>query len=363
MSDTHKIFISHASADKELADEVVDFLSLGLNLQSTDFFCTSLEGLGIPSGENFIDFIQDKLNKSMVMISLLSPNYYQSVFCVCELGASWITSKAHIPIVVPPITYKDIKDILNADQLRIVDKDSDWDEIRDELNDELNLTVKSARWTRKKEAFLKKLPSVLRNSPKPNIVSSAAYNELAAKYDDATDEIEEMEKTQQLYLNKIKDLEKCKDVEEVKLVRAKYSSLKDEFDQKVKKCNSLLEKNIRVVNEALFYHFRKEELPVPEPMDRDRYDDVKNALEYEKLDGNLGDGFNEGHIEISTEDPQNEKAINSLEQLRELVDRITDREADDYEDKYQNFDEDFRDKHNFNLSFTSRKFWEEILDM
>lgn len=364
MAGTHKIFISHASADKELADEVVDFLALGLSIKATDFFCTSLEGLGIPSGDNFIEFIQEKLHESIVMISLLSPNYYQSIFCVCELGASWILSKAHIPIVVPPLKYKDIKDILSADQLRLIDKDSDWEEIRDELTKWLKLdNVKSARWAIKKDVFLKKLPSIFDNLPKPNTVSSKSYNELNEKYEDAIEEIAEIEEIQKRQLAQIKDLEKCKDKEEVKTVKLKYSSLQEEFDRRVKECKALLKKLPRVVIAAFFYYFRGEEYPVPEPIDRDRYEAVKNALEHEFLKGDLGDNFYSGHIEIATDDPIVEKAMEALEQLHDLIEKATDYDADGYERKYQAFVEEFREKKNYNLSFTSRSFWDDYLGL
>jgi len=73
MSTGKRIFISHASKDKKLADSFVDFLVLALNIKNTDFFCTSLEGLGIPTGANFIDFIQDQLKVCEIVISLISP--------------------------------------------------------------------------------------------------------------------------------------------------------------------------------------------------------------------------------------------------------------------------------------------------
>lgn len=45
-----KIFISHATKDKEIIEELIDLLeSIGVN--STQFFCSSFEGYGIPLGE------------------------------------------------------------------------------------------------------------------------------------------------------------------------------------------------------------------------------------------------------------------------------------------------------------------------
>src|SRR5438270_6014278 len=54
------IFISHAATDKAIADRVVDLLNtaMGIDVQN-DVFCTSLEGLKIPPGKDFKDFVKD----------------------------------------------------------------------------------------------------------------------------------------------------------------------------------------------------------------------------------------------------------------------------------------------------------------
>lgn len=55
------LFISHASSDKKLIDAFVDLLQTGIGLNHAQVFCTSLEGLDIPKGKGFINFIHDKI--------------------------------------------------------------------------------------------------------------------------------------------------------------------------------------------------------------------------------------------------------------------------------------------------------------
>src|SRR3954451_22503453 len=103
------IFISHAEVDKPVVDPFVDLLQTGLNVPQEKVFCTSLEGMGIPRGQNFVEFIRQKLTGADFIIAMLTPRYYESAFCLCELGATWATSKNFFPILVPPLDYESLK--------------------------------------------------------------------------------------------------------------------------------------------------------------------------------------------------------------------------------------------------------------
>jgi len=119
------IFISHAVANKELADKLVDLLETGIGISDSDIFCSSLESLGIPSGTNFVNFIHKQISKPKVVILLLTPEYFNSSFCLCELGASWILSHNIIPLLVPPLEYFDVKAVLTGVQVHKIDQKSD----------------------------------------------------------------------------------------------------------------------------------------------------------------------------------------------------------------------------------------------
>ena len=77
---TDRVFISHADKDSALANARSDLLT-GLNLQTSNIFCSSLAGLGIPAGQDFKSYIKQELANSTVVIALLTPNYYASAFC------------------------------------------------------------------------------------------------------------------------------------------------------------------------------------------------------------------------------------------------------------------------------------------
>lgn len=107
--DQKRIFVSHATADKVLADKVVDLLQTGLSIPHTQIFCSSGPGTGVPSGKDFKPYIENELQKTNFAIALITPSYFESAFCVCELGAIWVLKPDFVPLLVPPLSYEHLK--------------------------------------------------------------------------------------------------------------------------------------------------------------------------------------------------------------------------------------------------------------
>ena len=105
-----------------------------------------------------------------------------------------------------------------------------------------------------------------------------------------------------------------------------------------------------VVVEALYYFFRNEYMPVPSSFDSSKFEDIKLQFEYEYLCGSLGDEFEAGYIHVCEDNPEIQKVIGSLSELRDVIWEVTDEESGDYEDKYENFVSNYREEHGFNLS-------------
>lgn len=110
-----KIFISHSSKDSAIVEEVIEILeSIGLN--STQIFCSSFNGYGIDYGDNFLKRIKDELNNNVLVLFILSKNFYESPVCLCEMGATWMKTNTYIPILIPPFDFKDIKGVIPLTQ-------------------------------------------------------------------------------------------------------------------------------------------------------------------------------------------------------------------------------------------------------
>jgi len=110
-----KIFISHASKDAEIVEDIIELFET-IGVKSSQIFCTSFEGYGIDLGDNFLDTIKNELSSETLVIFVLSKNFYDSPVCLCEMGATWVLAKEHIPILIPPLDYKDVQGVIPLTQ-------------------------------------------------------------------------------------------------------------------------------------------------------------------------------------------------------------------------------------------------------
>ena len=127
------IFISHASADKLLADALVDLLQIGCAVPRSEILCTSLEGMRIPNGKNFREFLKEQIQNPKLVILLLTKNYFVSEFCLCEMGASWGMELDVYPLLVSPLKYDDVKGVFGDRILQSIIDDQNLDALHDKL--------------------------------------------------------------------------------------------------------------------------------------------------------------------------------------------------------------------------------------
>ncbi|MBY0207076.1 toll/interleukin-1 receptor domain-containing protein [Paenibacillus cucumis (ex Kampfer et al. 2016)] len=103
-----KIFISHASADRELVNPLMDLLQTQFDLRRENFFNTSDQQLRV--GGNWVEQIRNGMQEADLIMPIFTPSYFQSVFCLCELGAAWVNEENLVPLIVPPLTYRALDD-------------------------------------------------------------------------------------------------------------------------------------------------------------------------------------------------------------------------------------------------------------
>lgn len=157
------IFISHSVKDKNIADKLLDLLLVtDIGITSKSVFCSSLEGTGIPEGQNFIDYIKQQIQKPELVIILLTPHYYDSIFCLCELGASWALSLNIFPLIVPPLKLDDLKAVLTTIQSGLLNDTNTLNNLKDRI---VKLTVapdaNTTRWEIKRNEFMTKINEIL----------------------------------------------------------------------------------------------------------------------------------------------------------------------------------------------------------
>lgn len=95
-----KIFISHASANKEYGNTIVELLR-GIGINEDEIIFTSNVAYGIPNSQNIFNWLKSQISEKPFVIYLLSKEYYLSIACLNEMGAAWIIENEHAVIFTP----------------------------------------------------------------------------------------------------------------------------------------------------------------------------------------------------------------------------------------------------------------------
>ncbi len=157
-----RIFISHAADDESLVEEFVDLLQVGVGVHPDDIFCSSLPGMGIPTGMDFIKYIKSKIQNPDFVILIVTKEFLQSEFCHNEVGASWALSLPIRPLLVPPLKFNNVRGVLAGTQIAMLNDKEILSDLRDEITEKLNLTpFRTSHWERKRDKFLAKLEELL----------------------------------------------------------------------------------------------------------------------------------------------------------------------------------------------------------
>lgn len=109
-----KVFISHSSADKYVAEAFVNLIRASLRLAARDIRCTSVDGYRLPGGADAADQLRQEVFESEVFVALLSPTSIASMFVMFELGARWGARKHLIPVLVRGLVPSALKPPLSA---------------------------------------------------------------------------------------------------------------------------------------------------------------------------------------------------------------------------------------------------------
>jgi hypothetical protein len=110
--------------------------------------------MGVPPGENFVQFIRSQIQSPRIVLMVITRNYLQSKFCLCEMGACWALSHKGIPLLVDPMGFEDLDGVVTATQAVKLSDPLAMSELKDFIAEQLNLSVNSAIWERKRDGFI-----------------------------------------------------------------------------------------------------------------------------------------------------------------------------------------------------------------
>jgi len=133
------VFISHSSANKEIAEQLCVFLTQ-IGVKQKHIFCSSIIGNGVDNGEKLGDAIQKAIGKSSLIVFLLSSDFIRSSYCMEELGIGWYLSQRKEAkcyyLILPDLELAELQGFVNSkiDKFTFID---------DSKHDELNLFVEN----------------------------------------------------------------------------------------------------------------------------------------------------------------------------------------------------------------------------
>ncbi|MGO6937867.1 TIR domain-containing protein [Rhizobium johnstonii] len=219
------IFISHAVADQAVADKLVSFLKEAIGVPSAAIFCSSVDGHGIPLGDDFNEYMKKEIQKPKLVILLMTPRYMESWFCLMELGATWAISLNPLPIVVPPVQFDAISSTLGLKQGWKIDDHTKLIDLRAKIRATgIGLEERSDHdWERKRTAWRADLGRLLRNIAKPKSVTAADHEAIKEELEELRQQYTNLEEEYQAASETIEELKAAKDPAAVKAIMQKKS--------------------------------------------------------------------------------------------------------------------------------------------
>ena len=159
-----KIFISHSEFDVKYAECIVDLLyDIGVPKQEGNILCTSVNGCRIPLGNDIYEYLREQFeNYDLLILFLLSENYYNSPASLNEMGAAWVLRSNYRTILLPGFEYKNIQGAINPMKVSMkIDAASVKDYLEDlkiQVEQFFDFAPVSHRiWENDRDNFLKKI--------------------------------------------------------------------------------------------------------------------------------------------------------------------------------------------------------------
>lgn len=312
-----KVFISHAYKDRELVSELVSLLRLTTSLGPQDIYYTSEDASGPENGENFMESTRANIRSAQVVVFVLSRAYFDSQICLAELGAAWALSTSRpLLLLIPPISYSDLKGILSNLQAGAVNDPGKLSQFYDSLLKALGDHSHShAEWDARKQTFIIEAQKYIAKQVQPRKITTEEYDELKKNYDDATKKLSEVFEAQEKMSQQIEALKQAKDKDQVSAVEHQFSA-KDEiqrYGELLEAVRAAMEKVPQITKEVMFRKYRREAAIV---------NDYDKDLIREECDDKYITNRN-GMLVLNEKDPAVKTALAALADLQAFLDKAS----------------------------------------
>ena len=165
------VFISHSSKDIVFVEALVELLE-GIGLAPDTLFCSSIPGYWIGLSQNIFEALRTLfLERSLYVIFVQSPNFYQSPVSLNEMGAAWALKADYCSILTAEMDFNAMTAVVNSHEIAIkVNTDEAPARLTEMKNSILKFLgkddVSPIIWKRKLDKFLKAVdPAYIADSP------------------------------------------------------------------------------------------------------------------------------------------------------------------------------------------------------
>jgi hypothetical protein len=342
-----RIFISHAAADTVLIDRFVDLLQTGLDISRTRIFCTSIEGMKIRPGKTFVEYIRQELTDSDYVIMVITAAYYESAFCLCELGATWVLGREACPLLVPPIDVAGMKAVLSGVQAGKIGDSDALNAMKDHLEQAGFGNAATGRWEAKRNAFLKMLPKLLKAIPEKTLISASEFKTLQAANDESQKLLAEQQEKIDGLNELVEQLKSAKDDDEVSRIVMDSMDEPEAFETLWRDLRALMRDLPAVAIESMYYVYRSEFWQPDSGWGTDDLWERIYAAEERgmiKMDG--------PKVIPNDEHPKIKRVIGRIDQLESFLASADER-----------FIQAKEEENEFQMAITNRDFWKKYLSL
>jgi hypothetical protein len=138
---SRKLFISHASKDKEASELLLDLLKASLRISDADILYSSRVANGLMPGEDVSEGLRKAVAESQVVLGLISPDTPGSTYTMFELGGAWVREKVLLLSVMRRGHQKTLQPPLNDIQSTSLDDAASVATLIETLQQRLNTPV------------------------------------------------------------------------------------------------------------------------------------------------------------------------------------------------------------------------------
>lgn len=149
-----KIFISHSSRDERYCTAFVNLLE-SIGFPEGTILYSSSPRHGIPGDEDIFEYLRKHITEGITVFYMLSDNYYNSVYCLNEMGAAWIAQN-DFSIFLLPNFNGNIKGVIDSNKKAYnISNPIELIHLKRKLVEKYNLSLTEEKWEEVKNSYLK----------------------------------------------------------------------------------------------------------------------------------------------------------------------------------------------------------------